>query len=220
MSETEQLQKKSTAEINALIDRELNTPDLHLPGLEHLLHMDARSEENRGNLWAAINARRVIEFDNLGNHHIVEPFALGITILGNPDNEAVICYKVGGSEDVSLIGWRLYRVHLIHKLKMRGEQFSGERPEYDPDKIGMQKVFLCVRLPKPEKKPAALQAPPRIEPLVIPVIESPPPPPPPLSRPIVPKPAPLTHNVLMQRFRMTHPAQATELKELLIVPAR
>ncbi len=176
MSETEQLQKKSAAEINALIDRELNTAGLLLPGPEHLLHMDARSEENRGNLWAAINARRVIEFDNLGNHHIVEPFALGITLLGNPDNEAVICYKIGGSEDVSLTGWRLYRVHLIHKLKIREEQFTGQRPGYDPDKIDMQNVFVCVRLPKPEKKPAVLQTPPRIEPLVLP-LSSPAPPP-------------------------------------------
>ena len=217
MSESESGQKKSAEEINALFDRELKMPGLKVHGLEHLLHMDAHSEQNRGNLWAAIHARRIIEFDNLGNHHIVEPFALGITLLGNPNNEAIICYKIGGSEDVSQIGWRLYRTHDIHNLKIHEKQFSGERPGYDPDKIAMQKVFICVRLPKPEKKPAVVQSPPRIEPLVIPVSA----PPPPLShtspRPIAPKPAPLTHNVLMHQFRMTHPSHTTALKELLLM---
>jgi hypothetical protein len=219
LSEPEQLQKISAEEINDLIDRELNSPDLQLPGLDRLLHTDARSEENRGNLWAAIHARRVIEFDNLGNHHIVEPFALGITLLGNPDNEAVICYKIGGSEDVSVIGWRLYRVHLIHKLKIREEQFTGERPGYDPDKIEMQKIFFCVRLQKAENKTPALKAPRRNEPLVLPLSSPPPLPSTPHRKPAAPRPATLTHNVLMHQFRMTHPAPAASLKELLLVPA-
>jgi hypothetical protein len=220
LSEPEQLQIKDAEEINDILDRELNTPELKIQGLENIIHTDALSEENRGNLWAAIQARRVIEFDNLGNHHIVEPFALGITLLGNPDNEAVICYKIGGSEDVKLTGWRLYRIHLIHKLKIREERFTGERPDYDPDQIGMQKVFICVRLPKPEKKAPVIQAPPRIEPLVIPLSSPPPPLPVPTPKPIAPKPDTLSHNVLMYRFRMTHPAHTNALNELLLVPAQ
>jgi hypothetical protein len=217
LSETEQLQENSAEDITSSVNRELTTLDSDTQ-LENYLHMDSRNEQNRGALWAAIRARRVVEFDNLKNHHVVEPFALGITLLGNPDNEAIICYKIGGSEDFRQTGWRLYRIPDIQNLKIRKETFTGERPGYDPDKIDMQKVFICVRLPKTEKKAPELLTPPRIESVTIP-LSSPPPPSPaaPPPKPKAPQTAPLTHNMLMHRFRMTHPAQAGALKALLMV---
>ncbi|HTY82254.1 MAG TPA: hypothetical protein VMB24_05685 [Dehalococcoidales bacterium] len=83
----------------------------------------------------------------------------------------------------------------------------------------MQKVFICVPLLKAEPKPAVLKEPPRIDPLVLP-LSSPLPPnsPIPTSKPEVLGPAPLTHNVLMHRFRLTHPEPVEALTELLLVP--
>jgi hypothetical protein len=99
----------------------------------------------------------------------------------------------------------------MEEMEIQKENFTGERPGYDPDNIGMAEVICCVRLMKKVEKPVA---PPLVEQIrtktfVVPEPEPPPPPPPEA------KPATIvryfTHNELMERFRCAHPMPIPEL---------
>ncbi|HTY82253.1 MAG TPA: hypothetical protein VMB24_05680 [Dehalococcoidales bacterium] len=50
MSETATL-NQSAADINAVLDRELNTPELKKIGLEHLIHLDVPAQKTSRTFW-------------------------------------------------------------------------------------------------------------------------------------------------------------------------
>jgi hypothetical protein len=175
--------------------------------IKDLLNISTQREKNRGNLWAAVQARRIIEFKYHGSDYIVEPFAIGITRYGNPDNESLICYQTGGAEGTkNSEGWRLYRTSEIKGLKVSPEQFTGERPAYDPDNIDMVKVFCCVRPQKPAKdKASKTRPPPEVKPLPV-CIKS-----------LPPAQTSLSHNELMRQFRLKHPVSVSALYKNLVI---
>jgi hypothetical protein len=150
-----------------------------IKSLRGLFNSANRKETNRSALCAAINARRVIEFSYHGGYRTVEPYALGITMRGDADNESLICYQTGGQNDLDQGGgWKLYRVSEMEEIKLSREQFPGNRPGYDPDNIDMVEIVCRVRLEVPRSVPAGV---------------------PPMA------PQALTHNERMRRFRFDHP---------------
>jgi hypothetical protein len=170
--------------------------------IKDILNISAKREKTRGTLWAAVQARRIVEFFYHGSHHAVEPFALGITRQGKADNESIICYQLGSYSDIHDVeGWKLYRIAEIDKLKVSPEQFTGDRPGYDPDNIDMVEVYCCVQPPKTATdKTMKIRPPPEVKtPPVYPAPRSPPP------------RGSMTHNELMRQFRFTHPASLPEL---------
>jgi hypothetical protein len=182
--------------------------------IRDLLNISTRREKNRGNLWAAVQARRILEFNYHGGHCIVEPFALGITRYGDPDNESLICYQTTGPPGTNVSeGWRTYRTSEIRNLKVAAAQFAGDRPGYNLNRIDMVKVFCCVRPPRPPPvKAVKTRAPPEVKPPPAPdvakAISTRAPPetrqPPVVTSPRPPNLGPLSHNELMRQFRLCH----------------
>ncbi len=158
--------------------------------------------KNRGTLWASIQARRVIEFYYHGGYRTVEPYALGVTRHGHADNESLFCYQLSGFSDLNdAAGWKLYRISEMEEIKVSREQFSGDRPGYDPEDIRMVEVFCCVQPEKTAiKEVKEIPEPPETEP------------PPVYIAPRPPAPESLAHNELMRQFRLTHPLPIPELE--------
>jgi len=174
-----------------------------------MVHISGKRERIRGTLWASIQARRIIEFCYHGGYRTVEPFALGIVRYGNADNESLLCYQIGGYSDLNeTVGWKLYRTSEMEDISVSREQFSGDRPGYDPDKIDMVKIYCCITPVK--KTEAAVKVIPKEEPKVevapLPSYEPP-------QKPVIKN---LTHNELMRRFRFTHPVPIPEIYTIVL----
>jgi hypothetical protein len=177
--------------------------------------MSSKRKKIRGTLWASIQARRVIEFYYHGGYRTVEPFALGIVMYGDADNESLLCYQISGYSDLNeAVGWKLYRTSEMGDIEVKREQFSGDRPGYDPDKIDMVKIHCCITPVK--KTENEIRVTPKEEPKVnlapLPAYELP-------RDPVINS---LPHNELMRRFRFTHPSPIPEINTNIFsgLPAR
>ena len=182
--------------------------------IKRVLRMSATRDNKRLTICSAIKQLRTVEFYYHGGYRTVEPFALGIVMKGEADNESLLCYQTGGfSELLEVVGWKLYRASDMEELEVLKDKFTGDRPGYDPEKLEMAKIFCCIRpLYKAEEE---VKEPP-MEKLTI---ESSPIPPyePPKAPEIIPQPVIryLTHNELMERFRYAHPLPIPELDTAL-----
>jgi hypothetical protein len=157
-----------------------------------LFDITQKREKTRATLCQAINARRVIEFYYHGGYRTVEPFALGITMHGEADNESLICYQTGGYSDSNKAeGWKLYRASEMEDITVTKEPFTGLRPGYDPENIDMMEVVCCVR-PGKAAPDGVREAPWPVSAAHTPVV------------------MPLSHNEMMRRFRITHPLPIPE----------
>ena len=178
-----------------------------MPSLKKMLKIGVPREEKRATICNAVHQLRAIEFYYHGGYRTVEPFALGIVLPGDADNESLICWQTGGfSEMLEVVGWKLYRESEMEDIVILKDDFNGERPNYDPDNIGMVEVICCVR---PRRRETV------VTPAPVLTIESspiPPEPPPAVTRPVVRY---LTHNELMERFRFAHPIPIPELSTTL-----
>jgi hypothetical protein len=173
--------------------------------LRKFLNIGSSREKTREVICAAIKSRRIIEFYYHGGFRTVEPFCLGLVLHGDANNESLLCYQIGGySELREPIGWKLYRASEMSDIVVSKEQFSGDRPEYDPGSVEMEKLYCCVTPFKGSEAepPKAIAAPavevPKIEKRELPSYEKPP------ARF-------LTHNELMRIFRFEHPDRLPEL---------
>ncbi len=171
-------------------------------GVMGLFGITKKREKIRGTLWVAIEERRIIEFYYHGGYRTVEPFALGVVKHGAADNESLICYQIEGLSDLQgTVGWKLYRASEMEEIRVLREQFTGDRPDYDPDDIDMVKIYCCVRPEKPVVK-KVMETPKQMK------VE-----PPPVQAAIEKQPPKhLTHNELMRNFRFTHPLPILELE--------
>lgn len=158
--------------------------------LKELLNITTKKEQIRTTLCSAIKSRRVIEFYYHGGYRTVEPFCLGVVLSTEADNESLICYQVGGfSELREVVGWKLYRASEMEDIEVLNEQFSGNRPGYDPYDINLAVIRCYVNPVKEESKAETALAYKGIE---------------------TPESRYLTHNELMRRFRFTHPIPIPE----------
>lgn len=111
-------------------------------------------ETKRAVVCTAIKQLRTMEFYYHGGYRTVEPFALGIVLnKRDADNESLVCWQTEGFSDFrETVGWKLYRLSDMEDMEILKDKFTGERPNYDPDQIEMDKVICCVRL-KPATTP-------------------------------------------------------------------
>ena len=169
-------------------------------GIREFLSITPKREKTRATICAAIRARRVIEFYYHDGYRTAEPYALGVTMQGDADNESLICYQTGGHSDLNkAAGWKLYRASEMEEIIIKKEPFTGDRPGYDPDDIDMVKVFCSVRQEQPAiKKAVAAPRPLKVEPQ------------PALAAVEKQSLIYLTHNELMRQFRLTHPLAVSE----------
>jgi hypothetical protein len=141
-------------------------------------------ETKRAVICTAIKQLRTLEFFYHGGFRTVEPYALGLVIKGDADNESLVCYQTEGFNDLHEVsGWKLYRMSEMEDMEILKETFKGDRPGYDPDTLQMRTVICCVRLKKklaPEIK--------------LPVITY------------------IPHNEVMAKFRYSHPAFTPALR--------
>jgi len=164
-----------------------------VPNLKELLNITTKREKTRETICAAIKSRRIIEFYYHGGYRTVEPFCLGEVMSGEGDNESLLCYQVAGfSELREVVEWKLYRASEMEDIAVLNEQFSGDRPGYDPDSVEMVVIYCCVTpvKGKPEATAAAVPNHGGIQEAG--------------SRY-------LTHNELMRRFRFIHPIAIPDL---------
>jgi len=150
-------------------------------------------KRTRAAICSAIKSRRVIEFYYHGGFRTAEPFCLGVIMSDGADNESLLCYQVGGhGEYGNTVGWKLFRASEISDLEITGERFSGDRPGYDPDNLGMTTIYCCVSIGAEPVRNVARE---------IPYYET--------RREQTADY--LTHNELMRRFRFSHPVPLPEL---------
>ena len=158
--------------------------------LRDLLNITTKIDKIRTTICAAIRSRRIIEFYYHGGYRTVEPFCLGVVLSGGADNESLLCYQIGGfSELREVVGWKLYRASEMEDIEVSNEQFSGDRPGYDPNDVDMA-VIRCYVTPA-KVTPEAAAAPTRGKLQEAELVD-------------------LTHNELMRRFRFTHPIPIPE----------
>ncbi|MFC1982323.1 hypothetical protein ACFLV5_00810 [Chloroflexota bacterium] len=66
-------------------------------------------------------------------------------MLGEADNESLLCYQISGhSEFGDTAGWKLFRFSEISNLKVTDKNFTGARPGYDSNNLGMETIYCCV----------------------------------------------------------------------------
>ena len=164
--------------------------------LRDWLNITTKRDKIRATICAAIKARRIIEFYYHGGYRTVEPFCLGVVLSGGADNESLLCYQIGGfSELREVVEWKLYRASEMEDIEVSNEQFSGNRPGYDPNGVAMA-VIRCYVTPAKVAPEAAAE--------------------PTHEKHQEPEPKNLTHNELMKRFRFTHPLPIPELYTYMV----
>ncbi len=162
-----------------------------MQGIRDLLNITTKRDRTRAKICAAVKSRRIIEFYYHGGYRTVEPFCLGVVLSGEADNESLLCYQIGGySELREAVGWKLYRESEMQDIEVLNETFSGDRPGYDVESVGMA-VFRCYVPPVKEAPKVAAGA----------------------TRTGLNRPGPgyPAHNEVMKRFRFTHPTPIPEL---------
>jgi hypothetical protein len=165
--------------------------------IREFLNITVARDRTRAAICSAVKSQRIIEFYYHGGYRTVEPFCLGVVMSGEADNESLLCYQVGGySELREVVGWKLYRASEMEDIGLTAEHFTGDRPGYDSDEVGMTTVYCSVSpgiYAEVRTKEAT-----KIEPVPDYVSKK-------------PVSVFLTHNELMRRFRFTHPLPLPEI---------
>lgn len=122
---------------------------------EVLLYPTSQDRKNH-RICEAIRERRALAFSYRGGRRCAEPFCLGLVHRGTIRNESLLCYQTGGyAALVEAEGWKLYRARDIKDLAVAREEFAGDRPGYDPDRIPMYRVYCRVMPARRWPGPAA-----------------------------------------------------------------
>jgi hypothetical protein len=186
--------------------------------IKRVLKIGAVRDKNTLVIASAIRQLRPIEFFYHGGFRTVEPFALGLVLNNQGNNESLLCWQTGGfSEMNETEGWKLYRVADMGEIEVRNAFFTGDRPGYEPENLEFNKIIACVKLvphPVEEVKTCVPEPTPvlTIESSPVPVYVPPPPAPVVTPQPVIRY---ITHNELMERFRYAHPLAIPELHTTL-----
>jgi hypothetical protein len=177
-----------------------------LQAIREFLHITKARDRTRAAVCAAVKSRRVIEFDYHGVFRTVEPFCLGVIMPGEADNESLLCYQIGGhSEYGESVGWKLFRASEIKNLEITGEEFSADRPGYDPNNLEMTTTYCCVSLGQnnESQQQESVASMPEIAKEILPY-----------KIPQKQAASFSTHNELMRRFRFAHHVRLPELYKI------
>ena len=94
------------------------------------------------NICEAISRRAVMTFAYSGGVRMVEPHCHGVSRAGN---EVLRGYQTGGySKSGNPVGWKLYEVSQMSNIIITEENFTHNRPGYNPNDKGMQEVHCHV----------------------------------------------------------------------------
>jgi predicted DNA-binding transcriptional regulator YafY len=95
----------------------------------------------------AITRRNLLMFGYRGVVRVVEPHLYGRTTAGN---EALSAWmREGWSRTDPEGGWRMFRLDELTDLSVLPEQFSGPRPDFNPDDRHFMEVFCRVGAQEP-----------------------------------------------------------------------
>ncbi len=88
----------------------------------------------------AIENRKLLEFNHMGHHRIVEPHTFGISSKGNDNLSA---FQIDGtSERNNVPDWGLFTIDKIVDLKILNKKFEGTRPKYTRGDSRMVEIYL------------------------------------------------------------------------------
>jgi len=94
------------------------------------------------NICSAISSRAVITFHYKGGVRVVEPHCHGISTAGN---EIFRAWQVSGySESGEPTGWKIFSIARISTIIFTGQVFTSNRPDYNPNDLGMSSVHCHV----------------------------------------------------------------------------
>lgn len=86
----------------------------------------------------AIRKRARLEFRYAGRHRVVEPYCLGISTKGV---EVLRAVQVRGSSSSRGYGFgKLWTVAAIEELRLTGEAFEPNDPQYNPNDSAMKAI--------------------------------------------------------------------------------
>lgn len=90
----------------------------------------------------AIRRRAVIAFTYDGGRRVVEPHCHGVSSAGN---EVLRGFQTGGSSGSGEpVGWKLFEVAKIQRLRPQGSTFAAARPGYTPADSAMDHIHCHV----------------------------------------------------------------------------
>jgi hypothetical protein len=89
-------------------------------------------------LKSAIDNREEISFTYSGLDRVAQPAALGVSRAGN---EVLRCYQIEGDHITSGHEWDLCTVANISNLKITGNIFSNNPPNYKRGDKGMSEIY-------------------------------------------------------------------------------
>jgi hypothetical protein len=93
-----------------------------------------------GVLCSAISSRHLVGFDYDGHHRIVEPHCHG---AGPGGQQFLRAYQVAGHSATGHLGWKLFDLSRIAKMRTYDETFIT-RPDYRADDVAMHPVHCSV----------------------------------------------------------------------------
>ena len=104
----------------------------------------------------AIGGQRMLAFDYGGSHRVVQPYCHGFTRKGAETLRAV---QLNTDSSDSRSGGRsfgkLWTVAKMQNLRVAGETFVPDDPDYNPDDSALLEIHCCVT---PARRPAGAQA--------------------------------------------------------------
>ena len=90
----------------------------------------------------AIRSKSVIKFYYNGGNRTAEPFCYGISRKGN---DLLRAFQTGGySESGEQVKWKLFTVDKMTNITITDEEFSGNRPDYNPDDSVMEEIYCNI----------------------------------------------------------------------------
>jgi hypothetical protein len=98
--------------------------------------------EQRTIICEAIRKRLLLEFRYGGLPRVVEPYAHGISTRGT---EVLRAVQVGGSSNSGGFGYKkLWALEEITALRITGETFPADDPNYNPEDSDMQSIHCRI----------------------------------------------------------------------------
>jgi len=72
----------------------------------------------------AINEKRLLEFDYMGFHRIIEPHVYGSKF----EKDGMMTYQVKGQSSSGVLGWKRMYLEKVTDMGILDEKFTGKRP--------------------------------------------------------------------------------------------
>jgi hypothetical protein len=93
-------------------------------------------------LCTAIRKQHVLAFQYNGGDRCAEPHLYGRARTGN---ELLLAWQLhGSSRSGRHVGWKLFKVNALTRLRCLPQRFAQARPDYDPNDNSVQRIFCRI----------------------------------------------------------------------------